>query len=31
MTRFAHNNAYLWMIVMIRNYIIKRRNQLFVS
>ena len=31
MTRFAHNNSYLWMIVMIRNYIIKRRNQLFVS
>lgn len=31
MTRFTHNNAYVWMIVMIRNYVIERRNQFFVS
>ena len=31
MTRFTHNNAYVWMIVMICNYVIERRNQLFVS
>ena len=31
MTRFTHNNAYVWMIVMIRNYVIKRRHELFVS